>query len=390
MCEKMEYDALKLFESGAVLVIDDMQINTEFGIDYKCWRTCENFRGVKMIPPGIHFVYYSCTDKHGNVGMRNGFFHEFKLNEIVIKKWNKQTETLESLELTQEQAEHFQARKREMDKFLGAYPYEEYKQWLSLTNFLTGQILQGCVPKSGFITSEACLIGQEFVPSKTDNAQSGRRNLFQIPQSLSEAESKLPEMKENEEMTIRFTKISSDYLKGSKPSEITQHSLDLSYKLELFLQAQQQKIGGQAKSENILGELQFAFVCFLVGNVYDAFEQWKFLLNLLCNSANSIEKYAQVYVNLIGVVYFQLSQMPVDFFTDITTSQNFLAYNLHNLFENVSEICSNPSSDELKQLDEKCQQFKNYLKHKFDFDFEQELDEYAPVVCGGGGDENDS
>lgn len=140
-----------------------------------------------------------------------------------------------------------------------------------------------------------------------------------------------------------------------------------------------------AKDEpiNLLGELQFAFVCFLIGHVYDAFEQWKILINLLCNSESLIRKYPNLFIQFIQVLYFQLKEMPEDFFTDILTSQNFLVVNLHNFFDNVKETykVANSNDEVFLKLNEKCENFKNYLQEKFQFDFELEPDEYAPVVC---------
>lgn len=51
-------EAQILFRDGAILVFLDVPEGTEFGIDYNSWQTGPEFRGVKMIPPGIHFVYY--------------------------------------------------------------------------------------------------------------------------------------------------------------------------------------------------------------------------------------------------------------------------------------------------------------------------------------------
>ena len=70
--------ANNLFREGAIFLLLDIPENTEFGIDYTSWNVGPKFKGVKMIPPGIHFIYYNVTDKHGNVGIRNGFFHDFK------------------------------------------------------------------------------------------------------------------------------------------------------------------------------------------------------------------------------------------------------------------------------------------------------------------------
>lgn len=75
-------------------------------------------------------------------------------------------------------------------------------------------------------------------------------------------------------------------------------------------------------------ELQFAFICFLIGNVYDAFEHWKRLLNILCRSESAIGKYQDLYLNLISVLYHQLSEIPADFFVDIVSQDNFLTSTL--------------------------------------------------------------
>jgi len=58
-------EAQWLFSEGAVLVFLDFPAGSEFGIDYCSWEVGEQFKGVKMIPPGIHFIYYrfvSCTN----------------------------------------------------------------------------------------------------------------------------------------------------------------------------------------------------------------------------------------------------------------------------------------------------------------------------------------
>jgi len=47
-----------LFTEGAILVFLNLPAGSEFGIDYCSWEVGEQFKGVKMIPPGIHFIYY--------------------------------------------------------------------------------------------------------------------------------------------------------------------------------------------------------------------------------------------------------------------------------------------------------------------------------------------
>lgn len=74
--------------------------------------------------------------------------------------------------------------------------------------------------------------------------------------------------------------------------------------------------------------MQFAFICFLIGNVYDAFEHWKRLLNILCRSEEAMGKYQDLYINLISVLYHQLNEIPADFFVDIVSQDNFLTSTL--------------------------------------------------------------
>lgn len=50
--------ARQLFAEGATLVLLDVPEGTEFGIDYNSWHVGQKFKGVKMIPPGFHFVFY--------------------------------------------------------------------------------------------------------------------------------------------------------------------------------------------------------------------------------------------------------------------------------------------------------------------------------------------
>ena len=63
---------------------------------------------------------------------------------------------------------------------------------------------------------------------------------------------------------------------------------------------------GFFRVQEILAELQFSFVCFLVGQHYDSFEQWKKLLIMLCTCEDAILEHSQLYMNLISELYFQV------------------------------------------------------------------------------------
>ena len=67
------------------------------------------------------------------------------------------------------------------------------------------------------------------------------------------------------------------------------------------------------RPEQLLGELQMAFLCFLVGQVYTAFEQWKKLVHLFCSADELLLKEPQLFVDFIAVFYFQVFNFSIDF-----------------------------------------------------------------------------
>jgi len=51
-------EANKLIHVTATILCLDVPIGTEFGIDNHSYIVGDRFKGVKLIPPGVHFVYY--------------------------------------------------------------------------------------------------------------------------------------------------------------------------------------------------------------------------------------------------------------------------------------------------------------------------------------------
>lgn len=169
---------------------------------------------------------------------------------------------------------------------------------------------------------------------------------------------------------MRFTEIPKQrYPDGASPQEITKHSMDSSYLLETLLKT--------VYSENysgILGEIQFAFICFLIGQVFDAFEQWKRLVHLLCSSESALNSHSELFMNFISMLHFQVHEIPEDFFVDIVSANNFLTSTLQEFFSNLDE--GNGDS----QLRQRGRKFREHLTKKFNWDFTAEPEDFAPVI----------
>ncbi|XP_059886842.1 protein AAR2 homolog isoform X2 [Delphinus delphis] len=321
--------AKHLFFEGATVVILNMPKGTEFGIDYNSWEVGPKFRGVKMIPPGIHFLHYSSVDKANprEVGPRMGFFLSLQQRGLKVLRWDAVQEEVDLSPAPEAVVEAMRANLQELDQFLGPYPYATLKKWISLTNFISEATVEKLQPESRQICAFSDVLPVLSMKYTKDRVEQNLPRCGTECKSYQEGLARLPEMKPRPGTEIRFSELPTQmFPAGATPAEITRHSMDLSYALETVLSKQFPQ-----SPQDVLGELQFAFVCFLLGNVYEAFEHWKQLLNLLCRSEEAMVKHHTLYVNLISILYHQLGEIPADFFVDIVSQDNFLTSTLQNV-----------------------------------------------------------
>lgn len=132
--------AQRLFFEGGTFLLLGVPKGTEFGIDMKVWNTDENFRGIKMIPPGLHFIHFSAVNNTGQSAPRSGFFHDFKRSDFVVKLYDKKTEDISTEPINESEIKRLKDNLVQLDKFLGPYPYDILEKWNTLTNYLTGEL----------------------------------------------------------------------------------------------------------------------------------------------------------------------------------------------------------------------------------------------------------
>lgn len=180
----------------------------------------------------------------------------------------------------------------------------------------------------------------------------------------------LPKMEPVKGTRIRYTKIPTQkYPSGATPAEITKFSIDSSFQLEAIM-----KDRYPDNPTGVLGEVQFAFICFLIGQNYDSFEQWKWLVHTMCTSDGALKTHAKLFTDFISMLHFQVREIPEDFFVDIVSQSNFLTATLHELFSNLE------SQDVDAALRSRGLKFRQHLTEKFKWDFTSEPDDFAPVV----------
>lgn len=241
-----------LFEEGATLVLLGVPEGTELGLDYKTWTLGPRFRGVKMIPPGLHFLHYCSVSTNGACGEispKIGLFLSLKPREVLVAHWNKSEDDLEFSQ-NPEEVERIRANLRELDGYLGPYPYDTLRKWVSLTDRLSQEVVIALQPLSGRVCAFSDVIPELQLTHTKDRAEQNLPRNDQECQSMKEGLDRLPRMKQREGTELRFSNIPKQaYPPGATPAQITQYSMDWSYTLNCVLERHYKE-----QPLNVLGE----------------------------------------------------------------------------------------------------------------------------------------
>uniref|UniRef100_A0A914MWC1 Protein AAR2 homolog n=1 Tax=Meloidogyne incognita TaxID=6306 RepID=A0A914MWC1_MELIC len=313
-----------LFLHGGILILKDFPEGSEFGIDCRSWTVGRKFLGIKMIPPGIHFVYMSVPG-----APKIAFFHNFVLKEIVLRKWDKKNEDLFNCVSDDVELERVRSNLMTLDSHLGAYPFTDYQLWASFSSSITSKTLKRLSPtnKLGRISSQVEMTTLEAETEKQLNDPLGlsivdkeHRGRIRFTD-----ESGLPVMNaKDDDSKLGFTEIPKITLADTC---LKKSGIDASDRLEKFVET----VGD---SKEVLAELQFAFIIFIIGEVYEGFDQWKRIIHLLCSCKSAIEKSPSFFNDLLMVLHYQMKMVPDNFFAE-TFGNNFLVSTLSLLFANI-------------------------------------------------------
>lgn len=289
--------ALELVKQGATLLLLDVPQYTLVGIDTQMFTVGPAFKGIKMIPPGPHFVYYSSSSKDGKqFSPIVGFFVDAAPSEVIVRKWNQQEERL--VKVPEDEEERFcQAVKSlEFDRYLGPYNLSQYGEWKRLSSYLTKTIIKRIEPIGGEITV-ACESEMDKNSPKTsiERALDAQLGTGKFSASTSVDRSK--------KRGCYYTTIPRVIKRrGMEGKELTSLNLD---KTELLESVLIKDYGGS--EDLLLGELQFAYIAFLMGQSLEAFFQWKSLVSLLLSCIEApFHTRSHLFTKFIKVIFYQL------------------------------------------------------------------------------------
>ncbi|KAG5052955.1 hypothetical protein JHK87_005153 [Glycine soja] len=376
--------ALELVKHGVTLLFLDVPQYTLVAVGTQMFSVGPTFKGIKMIPPGIHFVYYSSSSRDGKeFSPIIGFFIDAGPSEVIVRKWDQQDERL--IKLSEEEEERYsQAVKNlEFDRQLGPYNLSHYEDWKRLSNFITKSVIERLEPIGGEITVEC---ENEIV-----------RNTTKMP--MEEAIDKQLKVGNSATSVGKSPRKGCYYTsiprvvkcKGISGQELTSLNLDKTQLLETLLA----KDYGDSE-DLLLGELQFAFIAFLMGQSLEAFLQWKSLVSLLFGCTEAYLCFHLCFVRcLFGYVAYGYQTL-IDYDHMDETGSALLDDSWLSADSFLHHLCKDFFSSLLDgsvvdgDLLNWTRKFKELLERNLGWEFQQgsavdgiyfeENDEYAPVV----------
>lgn len=277
-------EARRRLDSGGVWLCLDVPQGTELQCDMAPLVVGPRFRGIKMIPPGLHMFCWSAGhDKHAT-------FFLFEPAQVEPWRWQPDMEDLCEVKDPEQAARlSLAVRNYEFDSQLGAYPEERRQHWERLSYLITPSTLSRCAIPLKSVTSAAAQEGN----AAFENAP--------LPPSLGDFAA-LP--RRTSEM---------------RPEEVTQNNMDGSARALQILGA---RFAG-AWSE-LLAELQLSFLLFLLLASLPGLEEWKAGVCLLCSCGELMRSQPDNMAEFVRVLRRQLEQVPEDFFRDELSASNFL------------------------------------------------------------------
>lgn len=132
---------------------------------------------MKLIPPGLHYIYCSASAAEDIGICRSGFFLHMKPKDVAVFRWDPENEEL----IRPDNEESFRyadgVRSFDFDRNLGPYPLELREQWAELTRHTTKELVEKIEPISGRLRSKRAEYDASTNPRAAEDSNSSRATL---------------------------------------------------------------------------------------------------------------------------------------------------------------------------------------------------------------------
>jgi A1 cistron-splicing factor AAR2 len=304
----------------ATVVVTGVPVKTSLGVDAHCFSIGPNFMGLKLVPPGLHLLTTSVGEEFGTTAL----FLLLRAGEVRLLEWSREREHLVPSEDGGEAQQRFAAavQRLELDARLAAYSEEQAATWRALVSHVTAAVVGRVEPVGGLIQSDTEL------GSLADEARGGSQG--------------------GRGSKLYFTPLPG-LGRGARAEDRTAYAQDSSFALlaaATSLLTDGIASDGASLAEQLIGEMQVAYILFVNGRAYSGLEAWKRLVDSLCRAEDILT--AQHGIRLIAgagpracdalpclnqpffeaafsALRSQLRTLPRDLFQSDLSKDNFLA-----------------------------------------------------------------
>eukprot|EP00752_Nemacystus_decipiens_P008371 g7483.t1 len=357
-----EQEARQRLLEGGYFVALGVPPGVEFGIDLKSYTTGPQFKGVKMIPPGLHFAHFGSGE-----GEKQGIFFRSWAGSVAATQWDASAEDLVDAQTCLPDGAMRALRESvlrlEMDANLGPHPFEQLAAWLNLTNCITDSVLERCgVPVgakvlAGSSAAEPGEPGSEPIDAVVDagdggagqaKGNRGKRSKSGGAAATGSGTEIVPHFPHIGRVA-RYSEVPGRPPAGVRngngdgngdgngsgnndttPEGVTKQHMDGSDSLRRWIASD---FGGSWME--LLGELQLSFVLFVSLSSLQGFRHWQALSALLCRCGDALRTDPALFTAFIRMLHAHLKLVPEDFFEVELSKDNFLVPCLSALLQNV-------------------------------------------------------
>lgn len=299
-------------EENSCLIVLDLPPAALCGIDLLSFTTTPQYKGIRSIPPGIHFVFVSPStelairhgawfwldhDDHSSISSKNSI----ATPQLSVKRWDTPSETL--VEETDDDA--IANLRSQLPKVWkeNLTPYRqsaaenvdrsETGDWPALTDSISRALLSR-------------LTGGRHNHWALNTASSAARDMDDIP-GLTHEESRVqPER----ELTFLPIDLKRTWRPGATGRERTDAARDLTRALNDIITthcaARSDEEADKEAEAELIGEMQLTFLMVLTLNNYSCLEQWKRILGLLFSCQEAVVQRPRLYEKAVRLLRLQL------------------------------------------------------------------------------------
>ena len=288
---------------GGTVVVLDVEHGSALGIDGSRWDVTAKFRGVKMLPPGVHALHYGPSP--GRVLL----LLQIHPGEVLALRYDADAALVVPLDAMRAAQVTAQVRRGELDAQLAVYDADGQRDWPLLLSHVD----------DAWLKTWGCMLGagESSMSSGLDACR-----LLLPPQAIS--------------AELAPADVCTDAAARSR--WVTAANMDATLAVDAVLASADPSADASTVTwAAVLGHIQAAFLFFLLAESLTGWECWKAWIDLLCRCRRAVHTRPTFFLRLLDTLERQLTEAPKDFFTGDLSRDNFLSHRLAMLMATIAD-----------------------------------------------------